>query len=225
MTAPRPMPYPRPPEKPSGSRAGSSRTEPPLNPQSWSGALVMMAAFTLVVWVVQLLNAGDNYRLDRFGLRPRELGGLWGVLTMPFLHENYGHLLSNTLPLFAIGWVVLLSGPAIWATVTAIVVIGGGALTWLVAPGGLIVGATGLVFGWLGYLIARAFFSRKLKWIVAAIAVLTFFGSLLFGLFPTPDSDLSWPAHLCGFAAGAAAGWLLHPRGGATRLPRRPAVS
>lgn len=185
----------------------------------------MMAAFTAVFWVVQFVNAGDDYRLDRFGLRPREVSGLWGVLTMPFLHESYGHLLSNTLPLFGIGWVVLLSGLRVWATVTAAVIVGGGVLTWLVAPAGLIVGASALVFGWLGYLLARALFSRKIKWILGAAMVLTFFGSLLWGIFPTGDSGVSWPSHACGFAAGVGVGWLLHPRRGATRRPRRSAVS
>ena len=81
------------------------------------------------------------------------------------------------------------------------------------------------MFGWLGYLLARAWFSRRVKWIVTAVLVLLFFGSLLFGLFPTLHSGVSWQAHLCGFAAGFGAGALLHPRGGDTRTLRRPVVS
>jgi membrane associated rhomboid family serine protease len=125
-----------------------------------------------------------------------------------------------------IGWVLLLSGLRAWATVTALVIVGGGALTWLLGPGGsVIVGASGMVFGWLGYLLARAYFSRRLKWIVVAVLVLIFFGTLLFGLIPSINSDVSWQAHVCGFAAGVGAGALLHPRGGNARLPGRPAVS
>ena len=213
-----PSPFPR-PEEP------AARREPPFDPNSWTGALIIMAFFTAVVWAVQVVNAADDYRLDRFGLRPREVDGLWGLVTMPFLHASYDHLLSNTLPLLAIGWIVLLSGLRVWLTVTGLVVVGGGLLTWLVAPHSVIVGASGLVFGWLGYLLARAYFSRKLKWIVVAVLVLAFFGSLLFGLFPTLHSHVSWQAHLCGFAAGVGAGALLHPRGGETRTWRRPAVS
>lgn len=195
-------------------------------PQSWSGALIVMAAIGAALWIVQLLNAQDDYRLDRFGVRPREIDGLWGVITMPFLHASYHHLLSDTAPLVLIGWVLLLSGIRIWGIVTAIVVIGGGALTWLFGPGHtLIVGASAMIFGWLGYLLARAYFSRKLKWIVVAILVLVFFGTLLFGLFPTLHSDVSWQAHVCGFVAGIGAGALLHPRGGATRLAGRSVVS
>jgi membrane associated rhomboid family serine protease len=200
--------------------------ERPFEPESWTGALVLMSGFAAVLWVVQLLNAIDDYRLDRFGVKPRELDGLWGVVTMPFLHSSYGHLLSNTIPVVLIGWVLLLAGVSTWATVTGLVVVGGGLLTWLVGPGdSLIVGASGMVFGWLGYLLARAYFSRRLKWILVAVLVLIFFGTLLFGLFPTLNSDVSWQAHVCGFVAGIGAGALLHPRGEETRSLRRPAVS
>jgi membrane associated rhomboid family serine protease len=212
--------------RPLPRRNAASRAEPPFDPQSWSGALIVMSAVGALLWVVQVVNASDDYRLDRFGVRPRQVDGLWGVLTMPFLHSSYHHMLANTVPVVLIGWVVLLSGLRVWATVTALVVVGGGALTWLVGPGDtLIVGASGMVFGWLGYLLARAYFSRRLKWIVVAIVVLIFFGTLLFGLFPSINSDVSWQAHVCGFAAGIGAGALLHPRGGTTRWSRRSAVS
>jgi membrane associated rhomboid family serine protease len=204
----------------------AQRTEPPFDPQSWSGALIVMCAVAAVLWIVQFVNAADDYQLDRFGVKPRDVDGLWGVVTMPFLHGSYNHMFSNTVPLILIGWVVLLSGLRTWATVTAIVVVAGGLLTWLIGPGhSVIVGASGLVFGWLGYLLARAYFSRKLKWIVVAVFVLIFFGTLLFGLFPTLNSHVSWQAHVAGFAAGIGTGALLHPRGGGTRLPGRAVVS
>lgn len=204
----------------------AAKTEPPFQPQSWSGALITMAVLGGVLWVVQIINASDNYGLDRFGLEPRDAGGLWGIVTMPFLHSSYSHLLSNTLPLVLIGWVLLLSGLRTWLTVTGIAVVGGGILTWLVAPGdSVIVGASGMIFGWLGYLLARAYFSRKFKWIMVAALVLLFFGTLLFGLLPTVSTGVSWQAHLCGFVAGVGAGALLHPRGREPRQLRRPAVS
>jgi membrane associated rhomboid family serine protease len=184
-----------------------------------------MCLLAAVLWVVQVANAADDYDFNRYGMRPRDVSGLWGIVTMPFLHADYGHLGSNTIPFIAIGWVVLLAGVRTFMTVTAVVVLGGGLLTWLVAPGGLIVGVSALVFGWLGYLLARAYFARTIKWIIVAIMVLVFFGSLLLTLFPSLHSATSWPAHLCGFVSGVGAGALLHPRRGGTRQPRRPAVS
>ena len=187
-------------------------TEPPFDPSSWSGALLVMCGVAGVLWIVEIVNVADSYALNRFGLRPRVIGGLWGVLTQPFLERSAGHLLSNTVPVVLIGWVLLLSGLRNWLAVTAIVVVLGGGLTWLVAPSGLLLGASSMVFGWLGYLLARAYFSRKLRWIVVAVAVLFFFGTLLGNLLPTLHSNVSWQAHLCGFAAGILAGAVLHQR-------------
>jgi membrane associated rhomboid family serine protease len=145
-------------------------------------------------------------------LRPRVAAGLWGVLTQPFLQTSWGHLLSNTIAIIIIGGAVLIGGWRPGLIATGIVVVLGGLLTWLVAPAGLIVGASGMIFGWLGYLIARAYFSRRVKWIVAAVVIVAFFGSLLSGLVPSAGSNVSWQSHLCGFAAGLLAGALLHPR-------------
>jgi membrane associated rhomboid family serine protease len=195
-------------------------TEPPFDPTSWSGALIVMGVVAAGIWIVQIINSSHGYSLDRFGLRPRQIDGLWGILTEPFLHASYGHLLSNTGPLVAIGWVLLLSGVRTWLTVTALVMLGGGLATWLLAPSGLIVGASALIFGWLGYLIARAYFSRRIRWIVVAIAVLFFFGTLLTTVLPSYDSQASWQSHACGFVAGILAGALLHPR--RARPTRRP---
>jgi membrane associated rhomboid family serine protease len=179
-----------------------------------------MVSVAAALWIVEAVNAANNYSLDRFGLRPRRIDGLWGVLTEPFLHASYHHLFSNTVPLIMVGWVLLLSGLRTWLTVTAIVVVLGGLATWLVAPSGIIVGASALVFGWLGYLLARAYFSRKLRWIVVAVLVLFFFGTLLSNLLPSFDAQVSWQSHVCGFAAGILAGAVLHPR--RARMPGQP---
>jgi membrane associated rhomboid family serine protease len=194
-------------------RETTPATEPPFDPSSWSGALVVMGAFIAILWGVQIANAQDDYGLNRFGLQPRTVAGLWGVLLQPFLHESWGHLLSNTLPLAAIGWALLLSGWRVFCFVTVVVIVLGDFLTWLVAPSGqIIVGASGLVFGWLGYLLARAYFSRRFKWIVTAVALLVFFGTLLGSLLPTVDARVSWQSHLTGFIVGVFVGWFLHPR-------------
>jgi membrane associated rhomboid family serine protease len=211
----------------------TSSSEPGFDPTSWSGAIVVMVIFGVALWVVQIVNAADNQHLNRFGLKPRSVDGLWGILTQPFLHQGYSGLLSDTVAVVAIGWVLLLSGVRVWLFVTAAVVIVGGAATWLVAPsvahgGRAIVGSTGLVFGWMGYLLARAYFSRKIKWILTAVVLLLFFGTLLGSLVPSGNSHGSWQSRTCGFVVGAFIGWLLHPRGrrntsGASRS--RPAVS
>ena len=196
------------------------------DPNTWSGAMVAMTAVAGMLWVIQLVNAGDEYGLDRFGLRARHLDGLWGVVTEPFLHASYGHLLSNTAPLILIGWVLMRSGVRTWAIVTAVVVVAGGLATWVVGPSDkVIVGASGMVFGWLGYLLARAYFARRFQWVVEAVLVLFFFGTLLFGLLPNLQAHVAWQAHVCGFVAGVATGAAMHPRRGSARASRSVPVS
>ncbi len=150
------------------------------------------------------------------------MDGLWGIVTQPFLHSSYSHLFSNTVPLIGVGWVLLLSGLRVWLFVTA-------SSSWSAAsrPGwwrrpAAIVGASALVFGWMGYLLARAYFSRRLKWILTAVALLIFFGTLLGNLLPSVDARVSWQSHLCGFLAGCFVGWLLHPRSGARNSDAPP---
>ena len=97
-----------------------------------------------------------------------------------------------------------------------------------VGPHGGVVGASGLVMGWLGYLVGRAYFSRKIMWILAAVGVVFFFSGLLGGLLPSVGSDISWQGHLCGFLAGVLAAWMLHPRRRRARRDRSsggPSVS
>lgn len=182
-----------------------------------------MAFCAGVLWAVQIANVVDNYGLNRFGLRPREARGLWGILTAPFLHTSAWQLLSTTGPFVLIGWVVLLSGLRTWLIVTAVVALVGGLATWLVAPSGLVLGSSGLVFGWMGYLLARAYFSRRIVWILAAVLVVFFFSGLFSGLLPSLNSNGSWQAHVCSFCAGALVGWLLHPRG--ARAEKRASLS
>jgi membrane associated rhomboid family serine protease len=203
------------PARPAEKRTGR------FDPTSWGGALIVMTAFAGILYVVALINAASNYQLDRFGIRPREIAGLWGVLCAPFLHASWWHLVSNTVPFVLLGWAVLLSGVRTWLVVTAIVILVGGFATWLVAPSGIIVGASGLVFGWLGYLIARAVFARRLLWILAAVFAVFLFGGMFGGLLPSVSHGTSWQGHVCGFAAGVLAGWLLHQR---DRKPRGAAA-
>ena len=209
-------------------RGAYASSEPPFDPSSWSGALIVMLAVAAVPWAIQVVNAAHDYSLNRFGLRPRRIDGLWGIVTQPFLHLSWGHLASTTVPLVGVGWVLLLSGLRTWLLVTGLVLFLSGVAAWLVAPSGIVVGAGSLALGWMGYLVARAYFSRRLRWIVVAVVVLFFFGTFFFTLVPSFDSNVSWQAQACGLGAGVVAGAMLHPRS-PRRLPKRrdqrPAVS
>jgi membrane associated rhomboid family serine protease len=199
----------------------SAPKKKPFRADSWGGSFVVIGVLLGVLWLVQAINVADGGRLVRFGLRPRELDGLEGIVTSPFLHANSGHLMANSLPFLALGWLVLTAGFRNWLVATLIIVGVDGVFTWLTAPSGLVVGASGVVFGWLGYLIARAYFARKFAWIIIAVAAAATFSSLFSGLLPG-TSHVSWQAHVGGFAGGVIAGWILHPR---KKKPRAADVS
>jgi membrane associated rhomboid family serine protease len=184
-----------------------------------ASGLLLVAAMAALMWLVELVDlvAGD---LDAAGIRPRDVEGLTGIVAAPFLHGGFGHLLGNTVPFLLLGAVVALSGLARVAAVTAIVAVVGGLGTWLTAPGGTVhIGASGLVFGFAAYLLARGVFSRRPLHLVVGLVVLGVYGTtLLFGLVPTPG--VSWQGHLFGAAGGLVAARVLD-----RRPARRPAVA
>ncbi len=167
------------------------------------GALV---GFISLIWlsevVDQLLLGGS---LDRLGIRPREASWLWGIVLAPFLHGGFAHLIANTAPLFVLGWLVILRQSLDFFLVTAIVTLLGGLGVWLFArPGTIHVGASGVVFGYLGYLLVRAWRERSPTAVILALVAGFLYGGALWGVLPT-RSGISWEGHLFGFAGGGVA--------------------
>jgi membrane associated rhomboid family serine protease len=172
----------------------------------------------LVMWVVEVADTLLDHRLDRYGIEPRDVDGLDGVLFAPFLHVGFGHLIANTLPFAAMGAVIALEGPLRLLAVTAIAALVGGLGTWLVAAEGTIhVGASGVVFGYATYLIARGVFNRRLGEIgIGVVLVVLWGGALMAGL--EPREGISWQGHLFGAVGGVVAAAIL------ARPVQRPAV-
>ena len=156
-------------------------------------------------------------------MHPRSLRGLEGIVTMPLLHSAL-HLLADTFPFIIIGWMALVGGGRQFLLATAWWWSAAGSRRGWSARPRMIVGASALVFGWLAYLLARAYFARRIVWILGAAFAIFFFGGLFGGLVPTVHSDVAWQANVCGFVAGVGAAWWLHPRKGSTRAapPERP---
>jgi len=192
---------------PPPARSDVTRREP----QDRTAGFLLVAALVALMWAVEIVDlvAGD---LDSAGIRPREPEGLVGVVLSPFLHGGFGHLIGNTIPFLMLGAAIALGGLARVATVAAIVTVVGGLGTWLTAPDGTVhIGASGLVFGFAAYLVARGVYSRRPLHLVGGLVVLAIYGStLLFGLVPTPG--VSWQGHLFGAIGGLLAARLLHHR-------------
>ncbi|WP_287899847.1 rhomboid family intramembrane serine protease [Arthrobacter sp.] len=191
------------PEQDEQERPGRSRV---------ATAAVTIGGFVLLLWVIELVDAVMGHRLDSFGIRPWNPSGLSGILFAPLLHLGWGHLIANTGPLLVLGFVILLSGVGAWLRVTAVVWLVGGIGTWLTGgPGSLHLGASGLVFGWIVYLVLRGVFTRSVLQIALGVVILLAYGAVLWGVFPG-QTGISWQGHLFGAIGGGLAARLEKPR-------------
>lgn len=182
-------------------------------------AAALTAALVAGIWgqevADQLLFGGS---LDRYGILPRDTGAFWNILTAPFLHAGFGHLMANTVPLAVLAFMGAVRGVTRFLTATLIIVLVGGALVWLFGRGGSVhLGASELVFGFLAYLLGVGWWERTPVAIGVAVAAFALYGGILWGVLPG-NPYVSWEAHLFGFLAGLLAAALLHGR-----RPRRAA--
>ena len=170
--------------------------------------LVFVGAMAALMWVVEIIDAAGA-DLDANGIHPRDVDTLPDIAFAPFLHAGWDHLIGNTIPFLVLGGAIALSGLARTAAVTVIVAVVGGLGTWLIGPADTNhIGASGLVFGFAAYLIARGVFSRRLLHLVAGLAVIAVYGATLaFSLVPHPG--VSWQGHLFGAIGGIVAARVL----------------
>lgn len=168
----------------------------------------LIAIALAIMWVVEVV---DTVLLDDAlqggGIHPRQADGLDGIVWAPFLHSDFRHLFSNTMPLLVMGGLVSVRGFRYWAIVTGAVVLVGGFATWMLAGSGNHLGASGVVFGYFGVLLGAAWFERKPAALGAALLAIFLYGSTVVGLVPQPS--LSWEGHLFGFVTGALCAKLL----------------
>ncbi len=175
--------------------------------------LSLLFGTVAIAWALEILDFFLAGNLDRFGIVPRNLSGLFGVPVSPFLHLGFGHLLSNTLPFLILGGIVLMGGRKIFLTSTLFILgVGGGAL-WTIGPGATNhIGASLLVFGYLGFLLARGIVESSSFWIIVSVVVLVFYGGMIGVLLPG-KAGVSWQGHLFGFIAGILAARVMFTKG------------
>jgi membrane associated rhomboid family serine protease len=185
-------------------------------PAARSAAVLLVLVGAL--WAIELVDlVTPRSTLDWYGIHPRTLLGLRNILLAPLLHAGFGHLLANTLPLIILGALIIVRSRQDFISVTLMSVLVSGLGVWLFGGGNTVhIGASGVVFGYLGYLLARAWFERSAAALLLGLAALVLYGGALGGVLPRADG-VSWLAHLFGLAGGAGAAWLLVKR------PTRPA--
>ncbi|MEL6350193.1 MAG: rhomboid family intramembrane serine protease [Cyanobacteria bacterium J06627_28] len=175
-----------------------------------------LAIIVVGLWLIEIVDQSVfSGGLDGLGIRPRDPSGLWGILFAPFLHGNFAHLISNTVPFVTLSWLIMLRATEDWLVVTLISAVVGGLGTWLLgAPSSVHIGASGVIFGYFGFLLLRGYFERSLVAIAFSVLVFFLYGSILWGVLPPLDgAPISWEGHLFGFIGGVlAAKFMAKPR-------------
>lgn len=170
----------------------------------------LLFGFVALLWAIEIVDAvlfaGS---LDRFGVRPRSVGGLIGIAFAPLLHMGFGHLIANTLPLITLGWLIMLRETRDLIVVTVLSALASGLGVWLIgASYSVHIGASGVIFGYFGFLLLRGYFERSLLSIGLSLAVAAVYGGMLWGVFPS-GFRISWEGHLFGFLGGVFAARLM----------------
>jgi membrane associated rhomboid family serine protease len=188
-------------------------------------ALFVMVGFIAVIWIVQIVNWADHYGLDAsYGIIPRDVVRLPDIFIAPFLHFSWSHIEANSGPLFIFGFLAAYRGVWKFVGLTVLVILTSGFAAWFFqSANSLGVGASGLVFGYFGYVLARGLIDRNLiDALVAIVMGLSF--AYLFTIAIPGTPHVSWLAHLGGLIGGVAGGWIFRDRKGTARpKPKRDA--
>ena len=166
-------------------------------------AIKITLGFVALIWFVQLLNWGLDLGLERFGIRPRQLGGLPGILLAPLLHGGFSHLFANSLPLLVLGTVMLHLYPNSALKVIPAVYLGPGIAVWLFARASIHLGASGLIYGLVTYIFVAGLIRRDRRAIAASLLVCFLYGALAWGVLPI-QPGVSWETHLAAALIGLA---------------------
>ena len=174
---------------------------------------LFMAGIVAVLWGIEIIDIIIPFELESLGIRPRKSLGLIGIVCAPFLHDGFMHLAGNSFMLFFLGWVVLWGGTPLFLRVTAVVALSSGLGTWALGGSSIHIGSSGVIYGYLSFLLLRGFFEKSLRWVMVALIV----GFTLYGMLDFTgggDTGISWAGHIFGFAGGALAAWFFFYRPG-----------
>ena len=176
------------------------------NHNSTATSILSLGILLSLMWLLQLLNwLLPQLQLESYGIRPRDAGWLPGIMIAPLLHVSWAHLIANTPPLLIFGGLVSLQGLRIFWLVTLVSTLVSGLGVWLFSPDyAVTVGASGIIFGYFGFLLLRGLFTRSIGAILISLAVAFLYGGTVWGILPS-SPDVSWQAHLFGLIGGVLA--------------------
>jgi len=156
----------------------------------------------MVAWGIEIFDLFLGGSLDAFGIHPRTGFGLVGVLTMPWLHGNFAHLISNTVTFVILGYLMHAAEQTRFVKTSFLIILLSGVGTWLIGRTGSVhIGASALIYGYFGYLVTRAFLEKRVLWVLFGIVLLVLYGGMFWGVLPL-EKGVSWEGHLMGLIAG-----------------------
>lgn len=164
--------------------------------------------FVALLWLIQLIDSGLDVPPEGFGVRPRQLAGLIGIVFAPLVHADFAHLLSNSLPLVVAGTAMLYLYPRSSLRVLPAIYLGPGAAVWLFARGSSHLGASGLVYGMVAYIFFAGVIRRDRRAVAASLLVSFMYGALVWGVLPI-KRGVSWETHLAAAVIGVVLAFAL----------------
>src|SRR6267142_1320780 len=189
---------------PNEGAVGRSRA----NDEGFLSRFTPILTLVVVCWVVFVVNnLVLHMQLNQYGIIPRRIGSLPGIVFAPFLHGSYKHLAANSLPLLILGAIICARSKGEFIVVSVCGILFGGGLTWLFARHAAHIGASGLIFCYFGYLASLAYFRRNIPTLLLSLACIVGYGGMLKGILPA-SASISWEGHLAGLIAGIAVAWL-----------------
>lgn len=184
---------------------------PSANTLPFKQQLKTALSVALLISVIEVINLFTNRSLNQFGLIPRDIGGLTGLITAPFLHGSLWHYLSNIIPFTLFSILMMQHGTSRYIKVSFACTVVSGLLVWVFARQAIHVGASGLIYGYFGYLVLAGFLSGRVKLILISLFVGISYGTLVFGVLPI-GRYISWESHLFGLLTGLACAYFFNKR-------------
>ena len=163
------------------------------------------------IWLGMIINL-FIFPINQYGLIPRDISimGFIGIFLYPFLHGSLGHIISNSIPLFVLTATLMANYQKLARKVVFLSILIGGCLLWIFGRGGTVhIGASGLIFSLIAFLVFNVFFRRDWRSLFVAVIIGFFYWTAIFGIFPGGDPNISWEGHLCGFLTGIYLAFIL----------------
>lgn len=169
----------------------------------WGASIFVPLFVVSSFWLVHFLSQEFGVAISHYGLKPRSASGLMGIITMPFIHSSWSHLMNNSIPMLVLGWALFHFYPTLaWKTLIGITLLGG-AWLWISGRDSYHIGASGVVYGLAAFLFLSGWLRKEKRVAALSLLVAFLYGSLWWGILPI-DPSISWEGHLWGALSGFA---------------------